>query len=546
MQILEVIKGGAPSGPGRARAHLWVLALPPASALVLSGVDPSSPPFSGFLAYLVVCSIAGGIGWWVWRSVAGENPPRWLFPAVLVAVGLRLAVGVGLARALPIHGYDEDPQRAGYVFYDSFARDEDAWARARSTQPLLSAFTDRQPTDQYGGLLFLSMLIYRVLSPDAHRELLIVVLGASVSALGVVFGWRFADLRFGERPARFAAWILVLYPEAVLLASSQMREPFLGTGMAMALWGWALARSGQTRRGFGAIALAGALMLALSPPAALVTVAIVGVGWVWEGGLRVPRRGLVLSGALVLSILGVLLLWQAWSTVGDLTGSPLSILRGWWENVAGEWRLRQLQLDSDWVTFVFQRTPAWTHVPLALVFGLIHPFLPAALADNDNALWQAISIWRSVGWYLLLPFLLYAPWPAFRVAGGRSLPAFLSTLVWTTAIVAAFRASSYQWDSPRYRAVFLVVQAALAGWSWYHAKSVRSPWLARLAAAVGIATLLALQWYLGRDSGRPLLDLPQTVAAIALVGLVLVGGGWAWDRLRGPRNPGLTKGRPDV
>jgi hypothetical protein len=316
--------------------------------------------------------------------------------------------------------------------------------------------------------------------------------------------------------------------------------------MAMALWGLALARSGQTRRGFGAVALAGALMLVLSPPAALVTVAIVGVGWVWEGGLRVPRRGLVLSGAIVLSILGVLLLWQAWSTVGDLTGSPLSILRGWWENVAGDWRLRQLQLDSGWVTFVFQHTPAWTHLPLAVVFGLIHPFLPAALADTDNALWQSVSIWRSVGWYLLLPFLLYAPWPAFLAAGRRSLPAFLSTLVWITAVLAAFRASSYQWDSPRYRAVFLVAQAALASWAWYHAKTVASPWLARIGGAAGISTVLALQWYLGRDSGSPWLDLPQTVAAIALIGVILLGGGWAWDRLRSRRNLGLTKGRPDV
>jgi peptidoglycan/LPS O-acetylase OafA/YrhL len=236
-------------------------------------------------------------------------------------------------------------------------------------------------------------------------------------------------------------------------------------------------------------------------------------------------------------LVALVLIWQAWSTVGGLSGSPLAIARGWWEGVAGEWRFRLLIRDSDWVTLVLESTPAWMHVPFAVLLGLIHPFLPAAIAGPGNPLWQAISIWRSLGWYLLLPFLLYAPWAAVRKGKPRSVELFLALLVWLTAILASLRASSYQWDSPRYRAVFLAAQAALAGWAWVHARRTQSPWLGRVAAVTGFSVLAALQWYLGRYYDTPSLGLPQTLALILLGSILLLAGGWVRDRARSGRNP---------
>lgn len=468
-----------------------------------------------------------------WRSVADDHPPAWLLGLMVGAFFVRMALGVALARALPVYGYDEDPQNAGYAFYDSFARDEDAWARARSEQSILSPFTDRRPTDQYGGLLFLSMAIYRTLSPDAHRQLLIVVLGAAVSSMGVTYTWAFARRAFGEAPARWAAWIAALYPEAILLASSQMREPFLGTAVALALCGYTWAAAEPAHKGWTAMAVALGASLFLSPPTALLILFVLVALRVWQKGVRFGGRGVAPGLAVGMAAVAAFLVWQAWSTVGGLAGtSPLYVLRIWWESVAGEWRIRLLARDSDWAAFVLDHTPAWTHVPFLVLLGLIHPFLPAAIADPGNPLWRAISIWRSLGWYFLLPFLLYAPWAALRKASRQSVEAFLALLVWITALLASFRASSYQWDSPRYRAVFLAAQAGLAGWAWLHARKTGSPWLGRVAGATVFSLLAVLQWYLGRYTGTPSLDLAQTVVLVLAGSALLLGGGWVRDRIR--------------
>ncbi|MGH2605957.1 MAG: hypothetical protein ACRDG5_05140, partial [Anaerolineales bacterium] len=114
---------------------------------------------------------------------------------------------------------------------------------------------------------------------------------------------------------------------------------------------------------------------------------------------------------------------------------------------------------------------------------------------------------------------------------------FLVLLVWLTAILASFRASSYQWDSPRYRAVFLAAQAALVGWAWVHSRETQTPWLGRVAGVTGFMVLAALQWYLGRFCGTPSLGLPQTLALILLGSALLLVGGWVWDRARPGRNP---------
>lgn len=527
------------------RQAAWLL-LPIPLALVISALDPTGPPLSGWRPYLVLSAVAGLALWAGWRSLASDRPPNWLLGLMIGAFVLRMALALVLVYALPVYGYDEDPQNAGYVFYDSYARDEDAWARARSDQSILSPFTDRRPTDQYGGLLFLSMAIYRFLSPDAHRPLLIVVLGAAASSLGVAYAWAFARRVFADPAARWAAWIAALYPEAMLLASAQMREPFLGTAVALALCGYSWATGEKERAGRIAIATAIALTLFLSPPTALLILVMLVAMRIWQGGMKLKGRGVAAAVALGLGMVALVLIWQAWSTVGGLSGtSPLYVVRGWWESVAGEWRLRLLIRDSDWAALVLDNTPGWTHVPFLVLLGLIHPFLPAAIADPGNPLWRAISIWRSLGWYLLLPLLLYAPWAALRKGNSRSMAGFLAVLVWSTAILAAFRASSYQWDSPRYRAVFLVAQAALAGWAWAQSRREHSPWLGRVAGVTGFSVVVALQWYLGRYYDTPFLALPQTFALILLGDVLILGGGWALDRARRAK-PTLTDGRPDV
>ena len=169
-----------------------------------------------------------------WRWAAGAG--RMLGWMVAMAFLLRLLTGVGLSLALPVWGYPEPEQQAGYLFKDASARDTQAWELAGSGKPLWESFRSEFASDQYGGLLALSALVYRYLSPDAHRPFLILILGSFFAALGVPFLVAAARLRFTERIATLAGWIYVLYPEAIFYSSSQLREPFLVGLAATAFW----------------------------------------------------------------------------------------------------------------------------------------------------------------------------------------------------------------------------------------------------------------------------------------------------------------------
>jgi hypothetical protein len=258
-----------------------------AAATLLSAVDPAGPAFSAWFGYAVLTLVCAGLVYGTWRWVAGADRPRWLATALGVALGLRLLVGWGLEVALPIWGYDKPIQRAGYVFYDAAARDSDAWALAASDKPLTAAFGGRYVSDQYGTLLFASAGIYRGLGAHVHRPLMIVLLTATVGALAVIFTWAFSGMLFGARAGAFAAWTVALFPDAVLLSASQMREPFIITGLAMAFYGFARARIGDSR---GALAplIGGTLLgLAVSPPFGAMGVVLLAGAWLWvRGGTR--------------------------------------------------------------------------------------------------------------------------------------------------------------------------------------------------------------------------------------------------------------------
>ena len=62
---------------------------------------------------------------------------------------------------------------------------------------------------------------------------------AAISALAVPFTWGFAR-RIDDEVAKWAAWGMALYPEAILLGSSQMREALMMTFAAVAFYGGAV------------------------------------------------------------------------------------------------------------------------------------------------------------------------------------------------------------------------------------------------------------------------------------------------------------------
>jgi hypothetical protein len=500
-------------------------------------LDPAGASLEGWSAYVVISAIGAIALGLVWAWLVGGSGPRWLLACVLVGLVMRAGVAVGLERGLPLFGYDEKVQQAGYVFFDAYKRDTDAWAVSKTDRSLWLELTEPRSTDQYGGMLFLSAAIYRGLTPEAHRPLLISVLTAFASTLGILFGWAFADKVFGSRAATFTAWGMAVYPEGVLLASSQMREPFVMTSIAAALFGYSLLREGKRGSGVATILVAGACVLLISPPYALLTLATAVVAGLWEGRLGWRRTWLVALPIVALAGLGALLLVQAWTGLQYIWGAPLEALLRWWQNAGAQWRLNLLDEQSGWISILFNVLPNWAQLPFVVFYGVVQPLLPAAIAYPGAAIWRAIAIWRSVGWYALLPFVVYAPFPALRKGNRRSLEAYLAVLIWVGTVLAAYRATSYQWDSPRYRAVFLVAQVALAAWALGHARKVRSPWLVRSAILIGTPTLALLIWYLGRYYSLVSVGLFAAMGASLVIDVALI----VWWLIRGSASVGLSQ-----
>src|SRR5215211_7691812 len=142
-----------------------------------------------FLLFIVLLKIAHG-----WSSSG-----RTLAIVIALAFFLRLAVGIILHVGLPMYGHDDEDDRAGYVFTDAHKRDDQAWALAMSEHPIVDSFSREYASDQYGGLLAFNALIYRYLSPDAQRPLMLVLFSAFFAALGHPFFWKAVKQVFGER-----------------------------------------------------------------------------------------------------------------------------------------------------------------------------------------------------------------------------------------------------------------------------------------------------------------------------------------------------------
>ncbi len=213
-----------------------------ALSLGLAWISTGFESLHGWASFLAVTALgAGGLfaAWWAlgrdlkFRSAETGNPPSafhlppWLIWLLITAALLRLGAGVLWFTALPHLGYGGEVELAGYVMSDAHKRDTAAWELSQSEKPLFAAFSNYRGQDQYGGMLFASALVYRYLRGELHQPLQIVVLTSALSALGVLFAWGFANRLWDEKIAYFAAWIVAIFPDAVLLGSSQMREALM-------------------------------------------------------------------------------------------------------------------------------------------------------------------------------------------------------------------------------------------------------------------------------------------------------------------------------
>lgn len=420
---------------------------------------------------------------------------------VALAFILRFAGGVTTYLALPVYGHaGDEEQGAGFTYTDAYRRDSQAWELASSDRPILDAFNNRFASDQYGGLLALCAFLYRYLSPDAHRVLLLVLMSALMGALGVPFLWKAVDLQWGEKVALAAAWIFALYPESILLGGVPMREPYLLAFSAFCLWGFVSWDHERDKRSLTWLALGIFGMLLVSPSVALVTLVILG-GWMYfssERG-RFPWWAAVVLG--VVFIAGLFLLSAALDRQGNLGGGgPLGVIQNFIRESL-KWNAFKIEEGSGWVQKLFDEMPDWMELPFVMIYGVLQPVLPAILVAPTTILWKVIGILRALGWYAMLPALILAFWSgpgpgAESNRAERRIQKWLSLIVWAWILFTALRGGGDQWDNPRYRVILFLWQAILAGQVWVWRRETR--WFGRVIAMEIVLVAVFAQWYLNR------------------------------------------------
>ena len=369
--------------------------------------------------------------------------------------------------------------------------------------------------------------------------LLLVLFSAIVAALGMPFFWSATSQAFGKDIALVAGWILVLYPESLLLGGAAMREPYLITFEIISLWGFVDWLYNHSRIAWIWLVFGLAGMLLVSPVVALATLVIL-TGWWWLAREQ-GRFSWVLFFILVLVfIAGLSMLIWALNRQGNFEGGPLAVLNGWFREVI-KWDIHQLKRDSGWVQKLFEEMPAWLRLPFVTVYGIFQPVLPAAFVEPTTLTWRIIGIARALGWYLFWPLLLYAFIAAWKNEDvrKRNLWLWITVISWMWIILTALRGGGDQWDNPRYRSILLLWQALASGNALtcyipeggFRARS--DSWLVRIFLIEGIFLAFFTQWYISRYfhiGGQ--IPFEWMVALIIGSSLIVLVGGELWDRLR--------------
>lgn len=449
---------------------------------------------------------------------------------VALAFIIRFASGITIYLTLPILGYDDADDQAGFVYTDARRRDEQAWQLATSEQPILNAFQQKYAYDQYGGLLAFSAFIYRHLSPDFHRVLLLILISAFMGTLAIPFLWKSINLYFDEKTASASTFILALFPENILLATSPMREPYLIAFSGFALWGFISWQNAKDKKQLIWLGLGIIGMLLVSPSIALVTLIIL-AGWYYFESERGQISWWMILVTFIIFLSGLFILSSALSR-GSLSGdTPLAVINNFIRESL-KWNVFKIEEGSGWVQKLFDEMPAWLQLPFVMVYGVLQPVLPAILIAPTTIIWKIIGILRSVGWYALLPVLIMA-WGAgatIREEKKRKVILWLSLLVWVWILFTALRGGGDQWDNPRYRTILFLWQAILAGYVWVWWRETKHAWLGRVFAMELVFVLVFANWYAERYWYIGFeFSFPQMVMLILVLWVVILGWGFWRD-----------------
>lgn len=289
--------------------------------------------------------------------------------------------------------------------------------------------------------------------------------------------------------------------------------------------------------------LLGALLacLVLSPPATvLILITLIAVLAAKDHLHLLLRKTLwlVLLGVIILA--GIVL-WLVWGQIApEGVTSPPGML-DWWLRKSADYQKYLTEQSSGWVQRVFQNSPQILHLPLLIIYGVARPFLPAALFAGGAPVWQAIAIWRAVGWTIMLVLLVYSLWIWLKVRPRNPVVGALLLVIWGIALVAALRSGGDQWDNPRYRATLASVQILVAAWGYVEGRRAGDIWLKRLVSGAVLVLAWFAPWYWRRYT---ILEWP-VIDPFKTLGLGLAAAGcywlWNWASSHGP----LQSARPD-
>jgi hypothetical protein len=262
-----------------------------------------------------------------------------------------------------------------------------------------------------------------------------------------------------------------------------------------------------------------------------VTVIFTLVIWAWlfQKDRRVKWWWFAAGGLAV--ILAVIMLGEIAGGKLQVPGGPLSNLLDF-IRYSFQYEAYLTWRNSGWAENIFASLPDVLHTPFIIAYGITQPVLPAAIFAPGVWPMRILGILRGLGWYTLLPLLVYALRPIIKTTNKKERAAFLWLFlaVWGWILLASARAGGDQWDNPRYRLIMFIFQGGLAAYALHWARQNHDPWLWRILAAEGVYLLFFGEWYFNRYI-QAVGSLPFGIMMALIVGIsmLIFIGGWVWD-----------------
>ncbi|KAF0111141.1 MAG: hypothetical protein FD147_1079 [Chloroflexi bacterium] len=448
-----------------------------------------------------------------WRFIEGGKALAVLMTVAFLA---RIVLGIFLFLALPVLGFNNPVQNSGYVFSDAYERDQAAFQMASSSESWIGFLQQSRSSDQYGGLLMLSAVMYQVFSPDIHRPLVVVMFSAFIMTMGLPFLFGAVKKRWGIETAFFAGWVYALYPDGLLLGSSQMREPFLIGLACIAFWASLFWKEKPVYAGlvsFSTLAIASLFSIPAGLAVLAVLAGVVFLDWMSQ---QKDRR------AKIVGLTGFIIFIGIVSFAGWM----------WLKNTI-YYDAYLTEASSGWITALLDQIGEKYRIPFITLYGFTQPVLPAALVDPSLPIWMGIAIFRALGWYIVLPFILYGFFALLNPGKleHKNLLLWFSFVFAAWLLVSSLRAGGDQWDNPRYRTLFLPWMAIVVGWVLQRIQDKKSPWFWRWVAVEVVFVLFFLNWYINRHVliGTQIPFFLMIELILIISGIIFIGG-FVWDK----------------